>query len=76
MDLENHAYPSGYLYAKFPAGCGWISFSHLLAILMNEARKMWFKLFVQTVVYMPHFLNWVIVGSFVLIIFGAQQDGS
>ncbi|MGG1513896.1 ABC transporter permease subunit [Paenibacillus oryzisoli] len=49
-------------------------FPILLAILMNEARKMWFKRFVQTVVYLPHFLNWVIVGSFVLIIF-AQQNG-
>ncbi|HEY0827710.1 MAG TPA: ABC transporter permease subunit [Bacilli bacterium] len=35
----------------------------ILALLLNESRKMWFKRVVQTVVYMPHFLSWVIVGS-------------
>lgn len=32
-----------------------------LALLLNEVRLGWFKRFVQTVTYMPHFLSWVIV---------------
>lgn len=35
----------------------------ILALLLNELKSMWFKRVVQTVVYMPHFLSWVIVGS-------------
>ncbi|WP_159886762.1 ABC transporter permease [Paenibacillus puerhi] len=35
----------------------------VLAILLNEIRLAVFKRIVQTVVYMPHFLSWVIVGG-------------
>ena len=35
----------------------------LLALLLNEIRCMWFKKGVQTIVYMPHFLSWVIIAS-------------
>ncbi|OBZ09506.1 MULTISPECIES: sugar ABC transporter permease [Bacillales] len=35
----------------------------ILALLLNELKSMAFKRIVQTVVYMPHFLSWVIVGS-------------
>lgn len=31
------------------------------AILLNEVRAVWFKRAVQTIVYMPHFLSWVIL---------------
>lgn len=40
----------------------------LLALLLNEVRTMWLKRTVQTIVYMPHFLSWVIVGSIFLIL--------
>ncbi len=40
------------------------------ALLLNEVRKMKFKKFVQTVVYLPHFLSWVILASVLLEIFG------
>ncbi|WP_240762086.1 ABC transporter permease [Paenibacillus thalictri] len=33
----------------------------VLALLLNEVRVNWFKRFVQTITYMPHFLSWVIV---------------
>lgn len=33
----------------------------LLALLINEARSLRLKRLVQTVVYMPHFLSWVVV---------------
>ena len=38
----------------------------ILALLLNEVRKMWFKRSVQTIVYLPHFLSWVIVGGMVI----------
>jgi len=33
------------------------------AILLNECRLLWFKRGVQTIVYMPFFLSWVIVAE-------------
>jgi len=38
----------------------------LLALLLNEVRKQFFKRTVQTVLYLPHFLSWVIVGGMVI----------
>ncbi|GAA3401063.1 ABC transporter permease [Paenibacillus hodogayensis] len=35
----------------------------VLALLLNEIRKTWFKKQVQTLLYLPHFLSWVIVGG-------------
>lgn len=35
----------------------------ILALLTNEMRRMWMKRPVQTVLYLPHFLSWVIVGG-------------
>ncbi|MFD0960438.1 ABC transporter permease [Paenibacillus chungangensis] len=35
----------------------------VLAILMNEIKNMLFKRSIQTVVYLPHFLSWVIVSG-------------
>lgn len=35
----------------------------ILALLLNEIRISAYKRIVQTVVYMPHFLSWVIVGG-------------
>nr|WP_307586248.1 ABC transporter permease subunit [Paenibacillus wynnii] len=35
----------------------------IFALLLNEVRKMRFKKAVQTIVYMPHFLSWVILGG-------------
>jgi putative aldouronate transport system permease protein len=35
--------------------------SIILALLLNEVRKEKFKRFVQSVVYLPHFLSWVII---------------
>ncbi|KQN99071.1 ABC transporter permease [Paenibacillus sp. Leaf72] len=38
----------------------------VFALLLNEVRKMLFKRFVQTLVYLPHFLSWVILGGILL----------
>jgi putative aldouronate transport system permease protein len=35
----------------------------MFAILLNEIRKQMVKRFVQTLVYLPHFLSWVILGG-------------
>ena len=35
----------------------------VVALLLNEIRSRGFKRFVQTVVYLPHFLSWVILGG-------------
>lgn len=40
------------------------------ALLLNEVRQMKFKRVVQTMVYLPHFLSWVILASVLLEIFG------
>ncbi|NIK69718.1 ABC transporter permease subunit [Paenibacillus sp. BK720] len=38
----------------------------LFAILLNEVRLMAFKRVTQTLVYLPHFLSWVILGGILL----------
>ncbi|GGI46158.1 protein lplB [Paenibacillus marchantiophytorum] len=35
----------------------------VLALLLNELRAMWLKRPLQTMLYLPHFLSWVIVGG-------------
>nr|WP_240762614.1 ABC transporter permease subunit [Paenibacillus thalictri] len=41
----------------------------VIALLLNEVRKMWFKRAVQTVIFLPHFLSWVIIsGLFINIL--------
>ncbi|TJY41183.1 sugar ABC transporter permease [Cohnella pontilimi] len=38
----------------------------LLALMLNEVRKMVFKRVVQTITYLPHFMSWVIVAGFTI----------
>ncbi|MBB6734574.1 ABC transporter permease subunit [Cohnella zeiphila] len=41
----------------------------VIALLLNEVRKMFFKRTIQTIIYLPHFLSWVIIsGLFVTIL--------
>jgi putative aldouronate transport system permease protein len=37
-----------------------------LALLLNEVRMMWFKRSLQTIVYLPHFLSWIVLGGILL----------
>jgi putative aldouronate transport system permease protein len=40
-----------------------------VALFLNEVSKMWFKRSVQTIIYLPHFLSWVIIaGLFINIL--------
>jgi len=41
----------------------------ILAILLNEIRATGFKRVSQTILYLPHFLSWIIIGGMVLAIF-------
>lgn len=38
----------------------------ILALLLNEVRMMWFKRTLQTIVYLPHFLSWIVLGGILL----------
>ena len=42
----------------------------IFALMLNEVRNMKFKKFVQTVVYLPHFVSWVILAGILSKIFG------
>lgn len=46
----------------------------LLALLLNELSFKRFKKFTQTVLYMPHFLSWIIISGLALRLF-ASNDG-
>lgn len=46
----------------------------IFAILLNEIRVKWMKKTMQTIVYLPHFLSWVILASVILNLF--NLDGS
>lgn len=35
----------------------------ILALLLNEVRKVFFKRTIQTIIYAPHFLSWVIISG-------------
>jgi putative aldouronate transport system permease protein len=62
----------------------WLSFLNLavgfpipivLALMINEIQRSWFKKWIQTIVYLPHFFSWVIVSGIVLTLF-ATDSGS
>ncbi|WP_246320216.1 ABC transporter permease [Paenibacillus qinlingensis] len=52
------------LIAGFPAPI-------ILAILLNEVRHVRFKKVTQTILYLPHFLSWVIIGGMVYLMFSS-----
>lgn len=45
----------------------------IAALLLNEVRVLLFKRTIQTFIYMPHFLSWVIIGGISLSILGINQ---
>jgi putative aldouronate transport system permease protein len=44
----------------------------ILALLLNEVRRSWFKRLAQTVTYLPHFMSIVIIAGMVIQIFSVQ----
>lgn len=49
------------------------SFEIFVALLLNELRSKLFRKTVQTVLYIPHFLSWVIVASVFLTILSSER---
>lgn len=45
----------------------------LLALILNELRLSLFKKFAQTVLYLPHFISWVIIGGIVYQVFATNN---
>ncbi len=45
----------------------------VLAIMLYELKSGWFRKFSQTVLYVPHFISWVIIGGIVYQVFGTQS---
>lgn len=43
----------------------------ILAVMLNEVRKQWYKKTIQTLIYVPHFLSWVIVASLTFTLFNS-----
>ncbi|MFS0726251.1 ABC transporter permease [Paenibacillus sp. 1P07SE] len=45
----------------------------MLALLMNEIRVSWFKKTIQSIVYLPHFLSWVIIAGLTIIMLSYSE---
>lgn len=45
----------------------------ILALLLNEVRNKWFKKVSQTLLYLPHFLSWIIIGALGYQLFGLNS---
>lgn len=46
----------------------------ILALLLNELKNIYFKRFTQTIIYLPHFISWVIFAG-IITIFLNPVDG-
>jgi putative aldouronate transport system permease protein len=44
----------------------------VLALLLNEVNARWFKRTTQTLLYLPHFLSWVIIGALAYQLFSVN----
>lgn len=41
----------------------------ILAIFLNEVRCRWFKKLTQSIMYLPHFMSWVVLGGILIELF-------
>lgn len=41
-------------------------FAIVFALLLNEVKNLFFKKTVQTIVYLPHFISWVLLGGIII----------
>lgn len=65
--IRNTIFISGYnLIFGFPAPI-------ILALLLNELKNVFFKRTVQTLVYFPHFLSWVVFGGIIIQLLGPNE---
>lgn len=47
----------------------------LLSLMLNEVRHMFYKKIIQSIVYLPHFLSWVIIVGITFLLF-STGDGA
>lgn len=45
----------------------------ILAVMLNEVRKEYFKKIVQTLIYVPHFMSWVIIVSITFVMLSMDR---
>ncbi|UUZ96244.1 ABC transporter permease subunit [Paenibacillus sp. P25] len=45
----------------------------VLAIMLNEVRTKWFKKTSQTILYLPHFISWIVIGGLALQVFATNS---
>lgn len=45
----------------------------VLALMLNELRKLWYKKMIQTIIYLPHFFSWVIIGGMIATLFSMES---
>ncbi len=45
----------------------------VIALMLNEVRAKFFKRSVQTIVYLPHFLSWVLLGGILIDVLSPSQ---
>jgi putative aldouronate transport system permease protein len=45
----------------------------LLALLINEVRNKYFKKTVQTIIYLPHFISWVVISGIVMALLSSSN---
>ncbi|WP_426452541.1 ABC transporter permease [Paenibacillus sp. S-38] len=53
------------LFFSFPAPI-------VLALLLHELRVIWYKKLAQTILYLPHFISWIIIGGLVYQMFSTN----
>lgn len=45
----------------------------IISLLLNEIKRNWFKRSVQTLIYVPHFLSWVVIYSLTYTMFNGDS---
>lgn len=50
-------------------------FPILIAILLNEVGRKYWKNSIQTILYAPHFLSWVVIVGITMLLFRTQDGG-
>lgn len=46
----------------------------IIALMLNEIRMKFYKKTIQTIIYFPHFLSWVVIGSIWFVILAPQDS--
>jgi putative aldouronate transport system permease protein len=64
MGAPIRAFRNTLIIAFWKITIGWVV-PITVALLLNEIRKSWLKRSIQTIIYIPHFVSWVIMGGII-----------